>query len=179
VSHVWDRHFTVSTGDGKDDTSLPGIRCYTVGSKLSRSGSGYSIYRQGTDEPILGGNECVGEATVFQAEVHVIKMACIAAKSLPDIRATIFCDSQAAILAIHKTCIQSCTVQRTVKALHLLGHRKIVHLQWIKAHIGSVGNDRANTLAKEGTQIPRHGPRTFPSNARCSDQGDRGRNNSP
>jgi hypothetical protein len=106
VSHVWDRHFTVSIGDGKDDTSLPGIRCYTDCSKLSRSGSGYTIYRQGTDEPILGGNECVGEATVFQAEVHAIKMACIAAKSLPDIRATIFCDSQAAILAIHKTCIQ-------------------------------------------------------------------------
>jgi ribonuclease HI len=81
------------------------------------------------------------------------KMACKQALSYPDMRVTIISDSQADILAIDSSCLRSRTVHEAVKALHVLGHQKIVHLQWIKkAHNNSVGNNMADTMAKRGAR---------------------------
>ena len=158
VEHVWTRHFTVSIGDGDDEPELRGLKCYTDGSLMAQAGSGFAIYRSGTTEPIVTESAFAGEATVFQAELHAITLACTAAQALPDTRITLFSDSQAAILAINKSTIQSRTVLRAVQALHALGHLKIVHLQWIKGHNGSTGNELADHLAKLGSRQVIEGP---------------------
>jgi ribonuclease HI/retron-type reverse transcriptase len=161
VEHVWDRHFSASIGDGSDELNLRGIRGYTDGSVMYAGGSGIALYRHGVEEPILTDSQFVGSATVFQAELNAIKMACNACMALPDIRVTLFCDSQAAILAIHNTTIQSRTVLNAVKALNALGDRKIVHLQWIKGHNGSPGNELADYMAKKGSREAIIGPSPF------------------
>jgi ribonuclease HI/retron-type reverse transcriptase len=158
VEHVWDRDFSVAIGDGDDDTSVSGLRCYTDGSLMTNSGSGVAIFRHGVPAPIYTDCKYVGTATVFQAEVHAIQMACEQALTYPDVRVTIFSDSQAAILAIDNSCLRSRTVHEAVKALHVLGHQKLVHLQWIKAHNNSVGNDLADTMAKKGARTPTYQP---------------------
>jgi hypothetical protein len=53
--------------------------------------------------------------------------------------------------------LRSRTVHEAVKALHVLGHQKLFHLQWIKAH-NSVGNDLADTMAKRGARTPTYQP---------------------
>jgi hypothetical protein len=50
------------------------------------------------------------------------------------------------------------SVHEAVKALHVLGHQKLVHLQWIKAHNNSVGNDLADTMAKRGARTLTYQP---------------------
>ena len=161
VEHIWDRDFTVAIDTGDDDVTLRGIRCYTDGSSMIHSGSGFAIYRRDEPTPLKTGHEYVGDATVFQAELNAISMACSEAASFPDVRVTILCDSQAAIFAINKSCIQSRTVLAAVRALHLLGQTKLVHLQWIKGHNGSPGNDMADHEAKLGAQMFSAGPGPF------------------
>lgn len=161
VEHVWTRHFSTAIGDGTDEPEVRGIRGYTDGSEMYASGSGIAIFRQGSDEPIHTDSQFVGTATVFQAELNAITMACQACMALDDIRVTIFCDSQAAILAIHNNTIQSRTVLSAVKALNALGERKLVHLQWIKGHNGSDGNDLADYMAKLGSRNAIIGPSPF------------------
>jgi ribonuclease HI len=154
VEHVWDRDFSVAIGDGDDDTTVSGLRCYTDGSLMGNAGSGVAIFRQMDQNPIYTNSRYVGMATVFQAEVHAIQMACNQASTYQDTRVTIFSDSQAAIYAINNSCLRSRTVLNAVKALQALGQRKLVHLQWIKAHNNSVGNDLADTMAKQGANNP-------------------------
>jgi ribonuclease HI len=86
---------------------------------MSTCGAGIALYRQ--LELVQTDHAFLGQATVFQAEVHAITMACQAAKLLPDVRVTYFSDSQSAIQAIAKSSIHSQTVLKAVQALNALG----------------------------------------------------------
>jgi hypothetical protein len=80
-------------GDGDDDTTVSGLRCYTDGSLMGNAGSGVAIFRQMDRNPIYTNGRYVGMVTVFQAEVHAIQMACNQASTYQDTRVTIFSDS--------------------------------------------------------------------------------------
>jgi hypothetical protein len=60
------------------------FRGYTDGSEMYASGSGIAIFRQGSDEPIHTDSQFVGTATVFQAELNAITMACQACMALDE-----------------------------------------------------------------------------------------------
>ena len=90
-------------------------------------------------------------SSVFQAEIVAIKMA---AKYLCDLESVryvrIFVDSQAAILALNNKKITSNDVLEAVQELNRAASCKTIIIHWTKAHIGTLGNERADQLAKEG-----------------------------
>jgi hypothetical protein len=62
----------------------------------------------------------------------------------------IFSDSMSSLYALKSHEIRSFLVQDTIFKLNSLSRFNSVHLQWTRAHIGTLGNERADVLAKEG-----------------------------
>ena len=95
-------------------------------------------------------------ATVFQAEVHAIRMAIAFLREMvePGTTIHIMSDSQAAIKALENIDTKSQMVLKTKEALNLLGQDYIVVISWIKAHVNHKGNEMADTLAKAGCKLP-------------------------
>ena len=94
-------------------------------------------------------------SSVFQAEIEAISHACQYAlaniKELNINYIKILSDSQAAIKALNKPRITSQSVLTTLEFMETLALEvKHVTLAWIKAHVGTEGNEQADQAAKEG-----------------------------
>ena len=99
------------------------------------------------------GNGYIGEKqSVFQAETVGIHKACERLQTSNAKSITIFSDSQFAISAIAGWIVRSKTVSNCVKALNNLATGKKVIIKYIKAHVGFLGNETADALAKQGTK---------------------------
>jgi ribonuclease HI len=129
------------------------IKCFTDGSRIDeRSGAGYCIM---ADDKIIAEKAIPlgSQPTVFQAEVVAIQQAAV---KLRELRLTgdvvIYCDSQAALKALNNPILKAQTVMITALELDKLALRQEVKLHWIKAHVGTRGNERADVLAKEGSK---------------------------
>jgi hypothetical protein len=110
----WYQTYTTYIGDGEDITQENGILCYTDGlSRLTGSVSGLAVYEGNYPDSIYEASENTGQATVFQAKIHAIKMACDYAMQMVPAQVIILSDSQAAILALTKSNFTSCTVLTT------------------------------------------------------------------
>ena len=70
-------------------------------------------------------------------------------------------DSQSALQAINSTNITSSIVDECIKHLETLAKNNHVTLQWIKAHVGHVGNEAADNNAKMGVKRVSEGPEPF------------------
>lgn len=129
------------------------LHIYTDGStKENLTGAGvtcthFSFYQSlGTD------------TTNYDGEIEAIYIALRQLMNLPlnkFNKAVILSDSKAAIQAICSNATKKSTkIRECYKMLiQLQKINKIVHLQWIPAHCGVVGNETADMLAKKGTTI--------------------------
>ena len=94
--------------------------------------------------------------TVFQAEVAAVAQAAVSLLSLDDAELKyikIFIDSQAAISALGNPHVTSSVVADAINKLNELASvARSVTLVWIPAHKGHVGNERADELAKRGSE---------------------------
>jgi ribonuclease HI len=149
----FDRLYKVDVESFKTGTKVRGaIKCFTDGSRINgKAGAGYCIMVNST---IVA--ECaipLGKyPTVFQAEVMAVHHA--AEKLLEYVafgNIVIHSDSQAALLALDNPVITAKTVLATVLNLDKLAERQKVELTWVRAHIGTMGNERADMLAKTGS----------------------------
>ena len=144
-TRCWDKNFTVEIGAGLDSACY--TSCYTDGSKTTHgSGAGVCLIRG--DKVIKTRAYGLSKhTTVFQSELHAIKMAtsiirdCIAPGELINI----MCDSQAALRALENVDIKSKVALETIQALNSLGKDYTVSLHWIKAHVNHKGNEMADT----------------------------------
>jgi ribonuclease HI len=159
---VWNKNFNTpdfeTTRNDAHDTFEQFV-CYTDGSKLkNQTGFGFVIKKY--NRTIYDGHGNMGPAaTVFQAEIKAITMACKTLYQRKNMDITIRTDSQAAITAIRAINITSNTVLDCKNWLNKLGGKNRVTLAWIKAHAGHPGNDQADAQAKAGTtQDPGPGP---------------------
>ena len=129
------------------------IQCYTDGSKMNDK-VGAGVYIVKNEGPQIEESHHLGsKSTVFQAETFAVGRA---AKILNEAgtfgqRVIINCDSQATILAVDKTKIKSKSTNMAIKELNKLGEDNQVVLRWIPAHKGYAGNEKADSLAKEGS----------------------------
>ncbi|XP_018405957.1 PREDICTED: uncharacterized protein LOC108782235 [Cyphomyrmex costatus] len=92
-------------------------------------------------------------ATVFQAEVLAIqKCAELLLKEGSRKQMHICSDSRAAIETLASTSTESSVVWDCMQALTTLGVTNKVTLVWVSGHQGIPGNERADELAKQGTE---------------------------
>ena len=131
------------------------INCFTDGSKTEQ-GTGCGYIFKGNKVRDVNRN-CKGLHTknsVFQAEVLAIGEA---AREMTNIgytgkNITFHVDSQAALRAVDKYLVKSKLVESTKSSLNRLCEENTVSLTWIPAHVGHLGNEFADILAKKGTQ---------------------------
>ena len=78
----------------------------------------------------------------------------------------IFSDSQAAELALNSNTVTSSLVKQTIITLNTLADSTTrVEINWIKAHVGHDGNERADQLAREAVKHSQVGVNTPQSRA--------------
>ena len=136
---------------GQPDTGQS-FCCYTDGSKMNgQTGYGYAI-TSGNWVMAQGNGQMSPINTVFQAEICAIKH-CVENIELLDTsnNLVIYSDSQAALYALESHKHKQHCVKECADALNSIGATKNVKLKYIKAHIGHVGNELADMLAKSGT----------------------------
>lgn len=128
---------------------------YTDGSKMDGN-TGAGIHGCGLDQSLSLGVH----ATVFQAEVFAI-LACareLVQSNEINRKISIFTDSQAALKAFDKPQISSKLVRECVQELSYLGTRNKLRLVWVPGHSGISGNERADELARQGSNTAYIGP---------------------
>ena len=131
------------------------VNVFTDGSKKDdRIGAGYCIYFEGT---LLSEQSfrLPDFATVFQAEVLAIREAVKFLPNLPPSAKFIkfHVDSQATLLALNNAELSSLLILQVTQMLKNLPSR--LHpptFAWTRAHVGTEGNELADSLAKEGCQ---------------------------
>ena len=128
------------------------LNVYTDGSKYhDKVGAGVYITNAGRVLAKLS-YRLPDKASVFQAEIFAINRAAVLIQSFQNAHyIKFFVDSQAALLALHNSTVTSRVVGDTVHNLNLIPGN--VRLVWIKAHVGHEGNERADELAKVGTNL--------------------------
>ena len=100
-------------------------------------------------------------ATVYQAELEAIYQAC---KYMDDNYDTlkpkyvkILTDSQSALKALDSIDFKSTMALKTAEALENLKWRtKGCTIAWVKAHIGTPGNEAADSAARQGAENPKN-----------------------
>ena len=161
-AYRWKKYYTLdreSFRDGKPINKCLGtFEIYTDGSGIDgKFGSGVAIYKGPAHltDPIDTKKFNLGEeSSVFQGEVFAIKAA---ARWIKENRIgrtiVIYSDSRAALMALDCTKVKSQLVLQTQLELQRAGEINNVILRWVKAHVGHEGNEAADALAKERTEL--------------------------
>ena len=89
--------------------------------------------------------------TVFQAETAAIKHAAEELITFKNQQITFWSDSLSALQALSNKTHNNKSITDCHKALTKLTDENTIKLNWIKAHTGHCGNEKADELAKAGT----------------------------
>lgn len=126
-----------------------GHRIFTDGSRIdNKVGAGIAIYRDNVlvKEISIRLNN---DATVFMAEAYAIKIALEEAANEQD-TTHIFSDSRSVLMALETPLVDQ---QIIFEIKLLLQKNSNFCFHWVKAHIGIIENEKADTLAKDGAQL--------------------------
>jgi ribonuclease HI len=128
------------------------ITWFSDGSK-SEVGTGSGAYCETLDINIS--KRLSDHATIMQAETIAIQICVeeMISQAIKGKNIFIFSDSQAAIKALTHHIIKANTVRECSERLNLLGSENTVRISWVPGHEGITGNETADKLAKEGTEL--------------------------
>ncbi|CAK1546358.1 unnamed protein product [Leptosia nina] len=135
----------------KELDKIEGIRIFTDGSKIEgKVGAAYVVIKNGkeiTNKKLKLGNQC----SVYQAELlAIIKALEALSHGTWEEEINILSDSLSSIKAITElNSNHQLVFQIKNKIRELQDQNIVVKLNWIKAHVGLIGNERADELAKE------------------------------
>ncbi|XP_062715525.1 uncharacterized protein LOC134291594 [Aedes albopictus] len=108
--------------------------------------------------------------TVFQAEIQAI-LECVSIclkRKYKHTNICIFSDSQAALSALKSFTCTSKIVWECVLLLQQLCINNTVNIYWVPGHCGIDGNEKADELARIGSNQPFLGPEPFCGVSKCS-----------
>ena len=137
---------------------------YTDGSKIGTN-TGAGVFGPKTKISVAMGNW----PTVFQAEIFAIiecSKLCLKRKYRHS-NICIFSDSQAALKSLRSSKVSSKIVWECILSLRLLSQRNSVNLYWIPGHSGHDGNEKADELARLGSNTLFIGPEPFIGISSC------------
>lgn len=149
--HPADRHYPVISVHDGDRHS--GITIFTDGSKTEEGVGAAFVVRIGGRVTFTWASSLIRECTVFQAELAAIgeALAWINQQN-PTGEVTILSDSQSSLKAIAKFRQSNSTIQKIQNLLHRLNTPdRPIRIAWIKGHAGNIGNEQADSLAREAT----------------------------
>jgi ribonuclease HI len=146
------------------------LQIFTDGSRIGNqenghAGCGFVIY--GADSTMNNADSNILHeqstylgtmATVFQAEIYAIGQAALHIINHPNLltngieQIDIITDSKSALCALDRINTNSKLVKDCMEMLDKLQVKVNLAIHWIKAHVGHVGNEKADQLAKLGTQ---------------------------
>ena len=126
---------------------------YTDGSKIAgKVGAGVFIQHGGVraaEESFRLPND----STVYQAEMMAINEAARILATIPNLTTIkFFVNSQPALRTFQAFHIMSKLALQTIHTLNTIDAQSIVFV-WTKAHVGTYGNEKADKLAKQGTEL--------------------------
>lgn len=140
-----------TTQDETDALMDPdGTNIFTDGSKLDSGDTGAAFAAMAGTTPILIRKfKLARTSSVFMAELYAIKQAILWSGNKKPATIRIFSDSQSALKAISDRSNTDPIVHDIHKLIHQFKSAgKSIHFTWIKAHVGIVGNEVADTAAK-------------------------------
>ncbi|XP_046976642.1 uncharacterized protein LOC124542800 [Vanessa cardui] len=89
--------------------------------------------------------------TVFQSELYALRRAVINAMHSTEPNINILSDSRSSLELLCSTRLTHPLVKSTKECIaEILSRERGVRLFWLRAHVGTMGNERADQLAKEG-----------------------------
>jgi ribonuclease HI len=134
---------------------LPATIIYTDGSK-SHLGVGAAYLVLKNDQLQHSWQGSLSESnSVFQAELIAVVKALEKVVHIPEREVAILTDSKSSLYAIGRFENQNPLVQKAQILLHQLQESgKSVTLAWVKAHVGTRGNELADQLAKDAVANP-------------------------
>ena len=132
------------------------IHVYTDGSSVDavkNGGSGFFIlFPDGSkaSESMPGGTRC----TNFRAEILAIKFSAdyLAGCNIDVEHIVFFTDSMSTLQALVSKTDDS-SICNLLSSIHRISQKASITLQWIPAHVGLPGNERADRLAKVGSTL--------------------------
>lgn len=130
---------------------------YTDGSKME-SGTGAGIY---SNNHSLGISIPLGNyASVYQAEIFAISdcMKVLEEKGIEGEVIHICTDSQSSLESLASHCFTSKIVIECLQNIESLSNKNEIYLTWVPGHEGIEGNEKADELARKGSQSEYHGP---------------------
>ena len=130
------------------------ITCYTDGSKTEQgTGFGFIITtNNNADEIHTHSAKLPDFCTVYQAELTAITEAAEWLKAYLNKTIIILTDSQAGLNTLNKTTLNSNTAINCHRALNGIAACNTVTVMWVAGHEGHWGNEKADSLAKTGTE---------------------------
>ena len=166
-----DRKFSISDKEITDpkicEPKTNAIHVFTDGSVLNlgiRKQAGAGIVIQTSTSTIHEKHYSLGEmTTINQAEMYAINEAAKFLKLHPTQgnNINIFTDSQNSLQKLNKPSTNSKLTLDTIENLNELSKSQNITLHKVRAHIGIVGNELADSLAKKGASTKQIGPEPF------------------
>jgi ribonuclease HI len=144
-----------------------GLIWFTDGSKTN-SGTGSGIFGQRRKRSL---NFPLGKlATVFQTEIYAILQCAYenTRKAYKNKQILIYSDSQAVLKALSSPKVTSELVAECRDALTELARKNRVTLVWVPGHRGITGNEEADKLARQASEMPFLGPEPALGIPRCT-----------
>jgi ribonuclease HI len=144
-------------------TARAQYHCYTDGSCKAADGApgGWGFVIKGPRETLL---ECHGKATGTLAKVMEYRAVAEALAALPaGVSAVVFCDDRSLVENLARNLAnwrssnfahvdpQIIESARRIEA-SISGKQLVVRWQWLRAHHGNIGNERADALAAQGAR---------------------------
>ncbi|XP_046978117.1 uncharacterized protein LOC124543839 [Vanessa cardui] len=131
--------------------NITGPQIYTDGSKIEgKVGAALTWWEKGK-EKLSEVFSLDPSCTVFQSELYALHRAVINAMHSTEPNINIFSDSRSSLELLCSTRLTHPLVKSTKECIaEILSRERGVRLFWLRAHVGIMGNERADQLAKEG-----------------------------